>query len=67
MENHDDKDHHPPYKAIFFLLCIFTAISWAADEARDLIPGHAILVTIVLLVAVAKSLCVMLFFMHLKF
>jgi cytochrome c oxidase subunit 4 len=67
MENHDENHPHPPYKAIFFLLCIFTGISWAADELRDFIPGHAILVAIVLIVATAKALCVMLFFMHLKF
>ena len=66
MENHDEHTH-PPYKAIFFVLCIFTGISWLADELGDFLPSHGVLVFIVLGVATMKALCVMLFFMHLKF
>lgn len=67
MEHHDEHHHNVPYAAIFYLLCIFTGISWLADECREFIPGHGILVTIVLAVAAAKASCVMLYFMHLKF
>lgn len=63
----------PPYKFIFGLLCVFTGVSWLADECQSFIPdlgnipGAAVLAVIVLAVAAAKALCVMLFFMHLKF
>lgn len=65
-DSHDDH-HHPPYKLIFGLLCVFTAMSWIADESKDIIPGRAALAVIVLAIAVMKASCVMLYFMHLKF
>ena len=49
------------------MLCIFTALSWAADELQDHIPSMGVLAVIVLAIATAKALCVMLYFMHLKF
>lgn len=67
MADSHEAHAHPPYKFIFLLLCVFTAISWIADEGKELIPGRAVLAVIVLAVAVAKALCVMLYFMHLKF
>lgn len=68
MDQHEaHHDHGTLYKSIFLVLCVCTAISWVADEARDLIPGVWLLPVIVLSVAFVKALCVMLFFMHLKF
>lgn len=66
MDNHEEH-HHPPYKFIFFLLIVFTGLSWLADESKDMIPGKAALAVIVLAIASAKATCVMLYFMHLKF
>lgn len=63
---HSGHDHGALYRSIFGLLCIFTAISWIADEAKSLFPG-AVLAVVVLAVATMKALAVMLFFMHLKF
>lgn len=66
-ENHDGHHSHPPYKVIFILLIIFTLLSWIADEAQEFIPNMGVLAVIVLAIATAKALCVMLYFMHLKF
>jgi cytochrome c oxidase subunit 4 len=64
-----DHDHHESHGALYFkvflALCIFTAISVAADLVH--LPSKVMLGAIVLAVAVAKALCVMMFFMHLKF
>jgi len=46
-------------------LCVFTAISVVADLLH--LSNHYALCVIVLAVAVAKALCVMMYFMHLKF
>jgi cytochrome c oxidase subunit 4 len=67
MADSHDAHAHPPYKFIFSLLCLFTGISWLADELKDFIPGAGLLAVIVLGVATVKALCVMLYFMHLKF
>ena len=68
MDKHQEHhDHSALYKSIFGVLCVCTAISWVADEARDVIPGAWLLPLIVLSVALVKALCVMLFCMHLKF
>ena len=56
---------HVNYLAVFIALCVFTAISVVTDVIH--IPSRAVLAVIVLAVAVAKALCVMAFFMHLKF
>jgi cytochrome c oxidase subunit 4 len=67
MADSHDAHAHPPYKFIFGVLCLFTGISWLADELKDFIPGAGLLAVIVLGVATVKALCVMLYFMHLKF
>ena len=68
MSEHDH-DHHEShgklYFAVFCALCVFTAISVAADLVH--LPSKILLGAIVLAVAVAKALCVLMYFMHLKF
>ena len=66
-DSHDEHHSHPPYIIIFWALCIFTALSVAADLLKDYIPNMGVLAVIVLAIATAKALCVMLYFMHLKF
>lgn len=64
--SHDDHDsHHVNYLAVFFVLCGFTALSVVFDVVS--FENHAITIVLVMAVAVAKALCVMMFFMHLKF
>jgi cytochrome c oxidase subunit 4 len=64
--SHDDHDsHHVNYLAVFFVLCGFTALSVVFDVLS--FENHAITIVLVMAVAVAKALCVMMFFMHLKF
>ncbi len=67
MADSHDAHAHPNYRMIFYVLCIFTGMSWMADELKGFIPGAGLLAIIVLGVATAKALCVMLYFMHLKF
>lgn len=69
MSGHDagHADHGQLYKSVFGALCIFTGLSWAADELKGLFPNEATLAIVVLVVATFKALAVMLFFMHLKF
>ena len=63
---HDDHSHHehPKYAVIFGALCVFTLISIMADVVQ--LP-YAVKVVAVLSVATCKALCVMAWFMHLKF
>jgi len=63
----DSHDSHPAYLVIFWILCVFTALSWAADELISDLVSMQVLAVIVLAIATAKALCVMLYFMHLKF
>lgn len=59
---------HPPhghYLVVFVALCILTAISWLTDIIH--IPSRAVTAVIVLAVSTAKALCVMGYFMHLRF
>ena len=70
MSDHDHaEEHHEShgnlYFRVFCALLIFTAISVAADVVN--LPSKILLAAIVLAVAVAKALCVMMYFMHLKF
>src|SRR5580698_8877795 len=66
MSDHDHHDSHGAvYFKVFIALCVFTAVSVAADLVH--LPSKIMLGAIVLAVAVAKALCVMMFFMHLKF
>ena len=55
---------HVNYLLIFGALCIFTLLSVVFDIIELTKPVTAVLV---LAVAAAKALCVMMFFMHLKF
>ena len=66
--------HHVNYLAVFIALCILTGLSVTFDvvEIRGktifgIFNGTILLIFLVLGVAVAKALCVMAFFMHLKF
>lgn len=62
----DDHDSHAAtYFTVFLAPCALTAVSVVADLLH--LADHRILVAIVMAVATAKALCVMLFFMHLKF
>ena len=71
VEEHPE--HHPaPYFIIFVVLCVLTALSVVFDVA-DIrgktvmgMNGSVLLTFLVLAVASAKALCVMAFFMHLK-
>lgn len=66
MSDHEHHESHGGvYLVVFGALCIFTAISWIADIVH--MKSHTLLVAIVLTVATAKALCVMMYFMHLKF
>ncbi|MCP4782268.1 MAG: cytochrome C oxidase subunit IV family protein [Fuerstiella sp.] len=65
MAHDDHSAHHVNYLAVFAALCVFTGLSVAFDLAH--FSNHAITIVLVLAVAVAKALCVMMFFMHLKF
>jgi cytochrome c oxidase subunit 4 len=60
---------HTPYWIIFALLCVFTAVSYGVDKAREegILNNYILLIVAVLAVATAKALCVMMYFMHLKF
>lgn len=61
----DDHGHHVNYLIIFFALCGFTAVSVVTDLVH--IPNKVLLAVIVLSVSTMKALCVMAYFMHLKF
>ena len=63
--SHDNHDtHHVNYLAIFFVLCGCTALSVIFDVLH---MKKEITIVLVLAVACAKAMCVMMFFMHLKF
>ena len=61
---HDDT-HHVNYLAVFAALCVFTGMSVVFDLLH--FENKLVTIVLVLAVAVAKALCVMMFFMHLKF
>lgn len=65
----DHHEHHDSHGALYFrvflALLVFTAISVAADLVS--LPSKFMLGAIVLAVATAKALCVLMYFMHLKF
>lgn len=60
----DNQGQHVNYLVIFLVLCVCTALSVAFDVLEFSKP---VTVVLVLAVACAKALCVMMFFMHLKF
>ena len=64
MSHDTHATHHVNYLSIFFVLCICTALSVAFDVLKFEKP---VTIVLVLAVAVAKAMCVMMFFMHLKF
>ncbi len=57
--------HHVNYLVIFGVLCFLTLVSVAADLVE--FENKAVLIVVVLGVSSAKAMCVMAFFMHLKF
>lgn len=63
---HDEHSHHerPKYAIIFAALCAFTLLSIMADVVQ--LP-YGVKVVAVLSVATCKALCVLAWFMHLKF
>lgn len=66
MSDHEHHESHAKlYFSVFIALCCFTALSVLADMLKAVNPG--VIKAVVLAVATAKALCVMLFFMHLKF
>lgn len=59
---------HPPhghYLIVFIALCVFTVLSVVFDILH--LESKSVLAVMVIAVAVAKALCVMGFFMHLRF
>lgn len=60
----DHGTHHVNYLVIFCVLCVCTALSVIFDVIH---LNKALTIILVLSVAVTKALCVMMFFMHLKF
>ncbi|WP_373650794.1 cytochrome C oxidase subunit IV family protein [Schlesneria sp. DSM 10557] len=64
-EHEQHESHGGVYFKVFLALCVFTLISVAADLVG--MPNKIMLGAIVLAVAVAKALCVLMYFMHLKF
>ena len=63
-ESHEHSHGHPNYFLILIALCMFTGISILTDVIH--LP-YAVKVVAVLSVATCKALCVMAWFMHLKF
>ena len=65
---HEDMDshgaHHVNYLVIFGILCVCTALSVIFDVIH---LNKALTIVLVLAVAITKAMCVMMFFMHLKF
>lgn len=63
--------HSAPYGIVFAALCVFTGLSWIADEMKQggigIFADEGIIIALVLAIASAKALCVMGYFMHLKF
>ncbi len=62
---HEEHSDHVNYFYVFLLLCVFTAASVVADVVH--IDSKLVVIVIVLAIATAKAMCVMMFFMHLKF
>ena len=62
---HEHHSHGRTYFLVFCLLCVFTLMSIGADYLH--MANKNILRAIILTVATSKALCVMMYFMHLKF
>ena len=66
MSDHDENHSHAgTYFAVFIALCVFTLLSILADLMH--FSNHNITRVLVMAIASAKALCVMMYFMHLKF
>ncbi len=63
MTHHES--HLRTYFTVFFVLCVCTVVSVVADVVH--FAPHKVVVAVVMAVAVTKALCVMMYFMHLKF
>ena len=63
-DDHAHDTHHVNYLAIFAVLCVCTALSVILDVIHMSKP---VTIVLVMAVAITKALCVMMFFMHLKF
>ena len=62
---HEHHSHGRTYFLVFCALCVFTLMSIGADYLQ--MANKNILRAIILAVATSKALCVMMYFMHLKF
>lgn len=62
---HEHHSHGRTYFLVFCALCVFTLMSIGADYLE--MANKNILRAIILAVATSKALCVMMYFMHLKF
>ena len=65
MSHDEHGGHHVNYLIVFGALCGFSALSLMFDFLN--LQNRTVLIVCVLAVAVCKALCVMAFFMHLKF
>lgn len=66
MSDHEENHSHAgTYFAVFIALCVFTGLSILADALH--FSDKNVTRVLVLAVATAKALCVMMYFMHLKF
>ncbi len=65
MDKEHARHHDVNYLMVFVTLCCLTALSVAADVIQ--IDNRVIVAVIVLAISTTKALCVMLYFMHLKF
>lgn len=63
--NEHHESHLGTYLAVFLVLCVCTALSVIADVVH--FAPRPVTIAVVMAVAVTKALCVMLYFMHLKF
>jgi cytochrome c oxidase subunit 4 len=64
--SHDHHESHlGTYFTVFMVLCVCTVISVIADVVH--FAPRNVVVVVVMAVAVTKALCVMMYFMHLKF
>jgi cytochrome c oxidase subunit 4 len=64
MTDHQES-HFGTYFTVFLALCVFTLMSIGADYLQ--FSNHNVTRVLVLAIATAKALCVMMYFMHLKF
>lgn len=66
VDDHEHPSHDTTFMKVFGVLCICTLASFGADFLPNFDVSDGVVAVVVLAIAVAKALCVMLFFMHLK-